>query len=86
MWLRHTYLDDLDNIKDMLSQYDEYIGLYRKRHMKDKVRIEVGGKTFEFDPIRDFTSRKLRKPLAGKYFVKALGDLVHSDTEIGSSV
>lgn len=48
--------------------------------------VQTGDETLELDPIRDFTSKKVPNPDAARLFIQALGDLVHSDAEIDTSV
>ena len=83
--LEQTYVTDIPNLIDLLNTYEKFLDLYRKQKMVGKkVVIDVGEKTFEIDPIKDFTSKKLRRPYAAKLVVKALGNLVQSSTSIVS--
>lgn len=80
--LRDTYVRNLGNIKDLLKTYDEYMAKLKKLKMHSKhVEIETDdGKKLKFDPAKDFD--KIRMLSGARKLIAALGDIVHSDTNI----
>ena len=84
--LRKTYVDGIDNLIDLFKTYDRYIDMLKKQKLTEKpITISVNGKEFKFDPIKDFTSKKLRRPASGQLFVKAIGDVVNSSMSVTST-
>lgn len=80
--LKRMYVSNLDNIKDLLKTYDEYIGKLKKLKMHSKpVEIETDkGRKIQFDPVKDFD--KIRRLSGARKLISALGNIAHSDATI----
>lgn len=75
------WVDNFTNVKDLLKTYDEYIKQLGTMKMLDKkVKIEFNDRDIEVDPVKDVD--KIRRLKGFVTLVKALGNMIHSETSI----
>ena len=77
VFLRSNYIDNFDNLVDLLKSYEEYLDEMRSRKLLDrKVKFEISRKEYVLDPAKDFNLKNVPHPLEAKHFVQAMGEIV----------
>ena len=82
VFLRNTYIDNFDNLVDLLKSYEEYLKEMTSRKLLDrKVKFEISRRNYVFDPAKDFNLKNIPRPLEAKHFVQAMGEIVGGGDE-----
>ena len=77
IFLRNKYIDNFDNLVDLLKSYEEYLNDMTSRKLLDrKVKFEISRKEYVLDPAKDFNLKNIPRPLEAKHFVQAMGEIV----------